>query len=900
MAKDHPEKAPPEESAGPNPFLHGSEWLRADFHLHTKADKEFVYSGDENSFATSYVDALKKTNIRLGFITNHNKFNMAEFKALRKRAGKEGMGLLPGVELSVNDGANGVHTLIVFSDEWLEGGQDYINQFLNVAFIGKTPDQYEKENGRSNLNLLETLKKLEEYNRDFFVIFAHVEADSGLWNEIDGGRMEELAENPLIQKYCLGFQKVRTHDKSDAKCRTKVQQWWRTQYPAEVEGSDPKKIDEIGRGQIGYLKLGDYGFDAVKYALTDFPDRVAKQTPAVEHSRVNAIRFEGGLLDGKTVTFSPHLNTLIGIQGSGKSGVLESLRYALGIPLGQKAQDKEYKESLVPYLLESGGKVILSATDRHGTRYEIHRILDHAPDVYVNGEHRPGVSIRETVITKPLYFGQKDLSAAGKGFGNDLVEKLVGEDLKPVRHKIGEKAVKLKTAVENLASVQRDVEQKDTKQTELADVKFRLEQFDRHGVKDKLDKQVEFGNDLEYCQAIDKIASEWQRSVESALSHAKEELDDVEAYQSKYNKSLFQRYNNKVDELRATLTKASELNTAISKVQQDLSAFRKELETTKGNLKEEFAEIERELSKSLKDKGITTIQPDAYIRLTRQKSVLETDIAELEKSTSKQKNRNAEVLKALVELNDAWHEEFKLIASALDTINKAQSALQVASKFKGDKDAFRGKMDEVFRGHNLRKEYYQAIADGYVDFGAVYKDLDKAVRFAKSKAETLRELFIENLFALLSYQIPNSYEVTYHDKPLKSHSLGQRASAMMLFILSQKENDLLIIDQPEDDLDSQTVYVEVVKLLRTLKPHQQFIFVTHDANFPVLGDAETVTVCDAEDETIAVETGTIDSKRCQEKIVDIMEGGPEAFERRKTIYQIWKAGAPSEPAKVKD
>jgi chromosome segregation protein len=128
-----------------SPFANGCDWIRADFHLHTKADKEFSYSGEENNFAAIYVDALKKADIRLGVISNHNKFNVDEFKALRKRAKKEAIGLLPGVELSVNDGANGVHTVIVFSDAWLADGQDYISQFLNVAFSGKTPAQYEQE-----------------------------------------------------------------------------------------------------------------------------------------------------------------------------------------------------------------------------------------------------------------------------------------------------------------------------------------------------------------------------------------------------------------------------------------------------------------------------------------------------------------------------------------------------------------------------------------------------------------------------------------------------------------------------------------------------------------------------------------------------------------------------------
>ena len=103
----------------------------------------------------------------------------------------------------------------------------------------------------------------------------------------------------------------------------------------------------------------------------------------------------------------------------------------------------------------------------------------------------------------------------------------------------------------------------------------------------------------------------------------------------------------------------------------------------------------------------------------------------------------------------------------------------------------------------------------------------------------------------------------------------------------------MLIDQPEDDLDSQTVYEEVVKLLRRIKPRQQFIFAMHNANFPVLGDAETVTACKAEDESFDAVTGSVDSKECQTKIIRIMEGGPEAFARRKTIYQIWKAeGAP--------
>ena len=109
---------------------------------------------------------------------------------------------------------------------------------------------------------------------------------------------------------------------------------------------------------------------------------------------------------------------------------------------------------------------------------------------------------------------------------------------------------------------------------------------------------------------------------------------------------------------------------------------------------------------------------------------------------------------------------------------------------------------------------------------------------------------------------------------------------MILFILTQEENDLIIIDQPEDDLDNQVIYNEVISTIKKKKKSIQFIFATHNANIPVLGDAERI-LSTQYDEKINVHIGNIDSKNTQRKIVDIMEGGKEAFEKRKLIYTNW-------------
>ncbi|MEG0377380.1 MAG: hypothetical protein RR614_02770, partial [Eubacterium sp.] len=123
--------------------------------------------------------------------------------------------------MSVNDGSNGVHTLIVFSDQWLENGNDYISPFITTMFPGKAESEYQNENGRSDKNILQTDEELEKTGRDYFLIFAHVEQKSGLWCEMGGGKLGDFKDKRYETVRCrtLGFQKVRTHDKSDTVCR---------------------------------------------------------------------------------------------------------------------------------------------------------------------------------------------------------------------------------------------------------------------------------------------------------------------------------------------------------------------------------------------------------------------------------------------------------------------------------------------------------------------------------------------------------------------------------------------------------------------------------------------------------------------------------------------------------
>ena len=197
-------------------------------------------------------------------------------------------------------------------------------------------------------------------------------------------------------------------------------------------------------------------------------------------------------------------------------------------------------------------------------------------------------------------------------------------------------------------------------------------------------------------------------------------------------------------------------------------------------------------------------------------------------------------------------------------------------------------MRSIFKGSGIRETTFQGIVDKYRDFTSVYTDFDNAKKTFGTNPQLLADLFTKNLKILLTYQTPNKFTITYRGKELQHHSLGQRASALILFVLSQRENDVIIIDQPEDDLDNQTIYEDVIKLVRKMKPKVQFIFATHNPNIPVLGDADQILACSFMDDKISVQSGGIDDPVQQKTIVDIMEGGREAFNRRKEIYQIWK------------
>ena len=97
----------------------------------------------------------------------------------------------------------------------------------------------------------------------------------------------------------------------------------------------------------------------------------------------------------------------------------------------------------------------------------------------------------------------------------------------------------------------------------------------------------------------------------------------------------------------------------------------------------------------------------------------------------------------------------------------------------------------------------------------------------------------------------------------------------------------MLIDQPEDELDSEFLYRELVPMLRKAKTNRQLIIVTHNANIPVNADAELVYALTARGGRGVVQAqGGLDRPMVAKAVLDIMEGSKEAFVRRKEKYHF--------------
>jgi len=863
-------------------FTRGAEWVRADFHLHTIKDpgssRKFraEYVGKENAFAKEWIAKLQQEGIRIAVVTNHNYFDRDEYKQLRKLGRNVGILVLPGVELGIKEGAGGIHTLIVFDpDAWVLNDQndDRIKRFIDSQFVG-----IPNEGSRTNDDMTGCLEALDKYDHDYFVVFAHVENDNGLFNELQGSNLSHVIEGcgKRWRDRVLGLQKVK---------RVEVLQsrWPETfSFPASVEGSDPICMAEVGSSERNcYLKIGELTFSSVKFALHDWPHRVLNRASDPNGGPcLHQISFKGGLLDGQVFSFSDELTCLIGSRGSGKSSVVECLRFGLGLESGES--DLKYKNALLSGMLTNGGEVSVTGKTAEGSLFEIRRPLGYNPVVRIEGKDtrlRPS-----DILSGLLYFGQKDLGHRHPGFEDDLFLKLIGRRV-PEDRAIEESHIgAVRQAVDAWRSVLRASEKEQEYAMEEERLGHQLAVYREKGVEKQLERLTTFDTDkrnlTEFIDQLEALRSrihlnsdEWEEVENDWLVLKSEILADCE-------KAVL-RFSNEFAAIHADHT------AVVDRVDALLAGLREVLHQVlekERELQEEFAALQREID-----------APGLNLEEFRARKSRHEQLVKLLKAAGNRKEMSVQALSQVEvtarALHDLWREWHRQEIQKLNTKSMLlPSTLRLSIEFEGNREEFRSFLKSKFTGTGFRAASVEKLVETFTNGFAMFQRRQEVADLFGGSADVAKfnSVHLENLSDILTYRVPDKRVIWFKDVQIQELSLGQRATALLQLLMSLDDHPILIVDQPEDDLDNETIFRFVVEPLLERKKRRQFIIATHNPNIPVLGDSEIVHSCrEVSKGVYEHRSGSLDSSATRDAIVSIMEGGAQAFEQRQKIYSQW-------------
>ncbi|MCI7223506.1 MAG: hypothetical protein SPJ84_03790 [Fusobacterium gastrosuis] len=159
-------------------------------------------------------------------------------------------------------------------------------------------------------------------------------------------------------------------------------------------------------------------------------------------------------------------------------------------------------------------------------------------------------------------------------------------------------------------------------------------------------------------------------------------------------------------------------------------------------------------------------------------------------------------------------------------------------------------------------------------------DWDTLKQVVKNKEEMYDFLFNLNYIEV-------EYMLTLNNVSLSKLSPGEKGLVLLIFYLVlDRKNTPIIIDQPEDNLDNQSIYTKLVPCILEAKKRRQVILVTHNPNIAVACDSEQIIVADIDkiNNQFSYISGSIEDSEINKKIVEILEGTFPAFNLRKEKY----------------
>lgn len=443
------------------------------------------------------------------------------------------------------------------------------------------------------------------------------------------------------------------------------------------------------------------------------------------------------------------------------------------------------------------------------------------------------------------------------------------------------------------------------------------------------DKEQEKNDLLIELRDLKELKKEIEFRIEEVKSFKEQRKSIVEKYNLDLNTLLnvtsnLENLNTLIDKKEGELLKTKEfLGEAPSDVLEFIS-LKKQLENLNSKLVKEQEKLDTKLRQYqlyLKDKkdweekknkiNGHELTPDTILFYKKELEYLENS---LDADIQKNKESRIEISEKIFDKKQDVIKVYKDIKQKLDAIIDYNIDLLGSYKININANlSFNLNYREEFLSSILKNQTgtFYSIEGGYVQFNKLIKDVDfdnkeNVKAFLESvidaifndKRENVNQKryieeqvkdplnFYNNLFSLsfLDY----NYQLMQGKKKLQQLSPGERGALLLIFyLLLDKDNKPLIIDQPEDNLDNHSVANILVPFIRKAKANRQIILVTHNPNLAIVSDAEQVIYVNIDKEndyTFEYISGSIENREINEKIVQVLEGAMPAFNKRKQKY----------------
>ena len=910
----------------------GLQFRNVDLHVHSPASRCF-----KESDVTP--EAIVKQALDVGMdviaITDHN--SAAWIDRIQAAAQDTALTVFPGVEITVTPG---VHVIALFPTHRSGAHVEHL-----LSELGLGPDERGKSQALvTRYGIQEVVHIIKRHGA--LPVLAHIDSVKGAWHELSGQTLVQLWQKaPYAAVEIIGSALPNAVGRPPY-----------TRQPAYYWASDnphPEYVNKHSHMGIGTryscFKLDNpITWEGLRQCFDDPEVRIYKGgTPrGVPHPILERIQILGGFLAGLDVELKSELNCIIGGRGTGKSAFLEIIRYIFDIP-AKTDENARQAQSLLTSVFPPGTRGIVHFHFQvSSTRYRVERVSGHPPQVFrIGNEDTPEeiLALAPADLLPLQVYGQKEIYqiSLNPEFQLQLLDNYVTQALTPLKEEEVRLRRQLRANAEEILRLENIIADSQESLVRLSAIQEEIRRMEALNFGALVKEKELYEQEKRVLTSMHAQVADWQKALATFATQHKLDLrtfDDT-VLADLPNITALQAQRELLEIINVEIAKQLDhLKDSVACEWAKGTEQRDSLQALHTQQEQAYQKVLRQLSAE------EQIAPERYSLLKQREATLQTrahKVAQYGERLKTLKTQRQTLLEELRKVRQRQYQERCKNATQLSA--KLDKRVYISLWPGGNRQVYKKYLRELFVGLRVRSSVRDKLADIKAAEperpaqGRPFKindetrypipeipryldpiDLAAAIRIEQERADdapsTLKDDFgvktapMRRNMAGLSYRQLFELELfTVPDLPiielqvakgaagrrsLERLSIGQKCTTLLSMVLLESDTPLLI-DQPEDDLDNQFIFTQIVDTLRREKAQRQFLIATHNANIPVSGDAELNLVFEAgvpkdkgeEHGWIAADgRGSIDIESIKEYVTLILEGGADAFRKRKEKY----------------